>query len=173
MIKEIDKADLKQALDLVNKIFSKFVAVDYSEQGIATFQDYLKNKYEEVSADLVSGHKKAWGYYQNGKIIGVIATRDVSHIALMFVDKQHHRKGIARQLFDIVLANLKDNADVTKITVNSSPYAMKIYEKLGFIKTDERQEKMASYIYLWNVCLERIISRFNVDWYSRSKKDEV
>ena len=141
MIKEIDKSNLKQALDLVNEVFSEFVAADYSEQGIATFQDYLKNKYEELSADLESGHKKAWGYYQNGEIIGVIATRDFSHIALMFVDKQHHRKGVARQLFDYVLADLKGNADATKITVNSSLYAMEVYEKLGFVKTDEQQEK--------------------------------
>ena len=33
MIKEIDSNDLKQALDLVNEVFSEFVAVDYSEQG--------------------------------------------------------------------------------------------------------------------------------------------
>ena len=148
MIKEISKSDLKQALDLVNEVFSEFVAVEYSERGIATFQEYLKTKYEEVSADLESGHKKAWGYHQNGEIIGVIATRNVSHIALMFVDKRYHRKGIARRLFDTVLADLKGNADVTQITVNSSPYALKAYEKLGFIKTAEQQEHENGIIYI-------------------------
>jgi hypothetical protein len=34
MIKEISKNDLKKALDLVNRVFSEFVAVDYSEQGV-------------------------------------------------------------------------------------------------------------------------------------------
>ena len=141
MIKAIGKEDLKQALDLVNDVFSEFVAIDYSEQGNNTFQDYLKNKYEEFSADLETGHKKAWGYYQDGKIIGVIATRDISHIALMFVDKHHHRKGIARQLFDTVLEELKGNSEVTQITVNSSPYAAVAYERLGFVKTGKQQEK--------------------------------
>jgi predicted GNAT family N-acyltransferase len=141
VIKEVSKNDLKQALDLVNNVFSEFVAVDYSEQGNCTFQNYLETKYDEVSADMQTGSKKLWGHYQDSKIIGVIATRDISHIALMFVDKQYHRKGIARQLFDTVLAELKNKADITHITVNSSPYAAKVYERLGFKKTDEQQEK--------------------------------
>ena len=141
MIKEVGKNDLKQALDLVNKVFSEFVAIDYSEQGNITFQDYLKTKYDEVSADLQTGHKKLWGYYQGDGIIGVIATRDKSHIALMFVDKQHHREGIARRLFDTILVDVKGDTSISQITVNSSPYAVSIYERLGFIKTDVQQEK--------------------------------
>ena len=141
MIKEVGKNDLKQALDLVNQVFYEFVAVDYSEQGIKSFEDYLKIKYDEVLCDIKSGHKKLWGYYQDNEIIGIIATRDVSHIALMFVSKQYHRKGIARQMFDHVLTEIGDNKEVTQITVNSSLYAVSAYERLGFIKTDEQQEK--------------------------------
>ena len=141
MIKEVGKNELKQALDLVSQVFNEFVAVDYSEQGIKSYEDYLKIKYDEVLSDIKSGHKKLWGYYQDDEIIGVIATRDVSHIALMFVKKEYHRKGIARQLFDYALAEIINNKKVTQITVNSSPYAVSAYERLGFIKTDEKQEK--------------------------------
>ena len=141
MIKEVDKKDLKQALNLVNEVFSEFVAVDYSEQGNKTFEDYLKIKYEEMSSDIETGHKKLWAYYQNDEIIGVIATRDISHIALMFVDKRYHRKGIAWQLLDHVLAEIKVYTEIKQMTVNSSPYAVKVYEKLGFVKTDEQKEK--------------------------------
>ena len=141
MIIELGKDDIRQALDLVNRVFSEFVAVDYSEQGNKTFNDYLKLKHEEVANDVQTGHKRIWGYYLNGEIAGVIATRDISHIALMFVDKQHHRKGIARSLYNTVLSELSRNADVMKITVNSSPYAVPVYERLGFIKTNEQQEK--------------------------------
>ena len=141
MIKEVGKNDLKQALDLVNDVFTEFVAADYSEQGKDTFRNYLKAKYDEVFDDMQTGHKKIWGYYQNDKIIGVIATRDTSHIALMFVDKRHHRKGIARQLFETVLAVLKTDTAVAQITVNSSPYAVKVYECLGFVRAGEKQEK--------------------------------
>ena len=141
MIREVEKSELKEALDLVNRVFSEFVAVDYSDQGKKTFEDYIKTKYEEMLSDIETGHKKLWGYYIEGEIAGVIATRDVSHIALMFVDKRHHRKGIARQLLDNVLTELNDTAGLTQITVNSSPYAVKAYERLGFIQTDDKQEK--------------------------------
>ena len=141
MIKEVAEKDLKQAIDLVNDVFSEFVAVDYSEQGKNAFASYLKNKLQEASVDSKSGYKKMWAYYQEDKILGVIAVENTSHICLMFVNKEHHRKGIAKQLFHTVLEELKQNKNVTQITVNSSPYAVKAYERLGFIKTGEQQEK--------------------------------
>ena len=140
MIKEVADKDLQRALNLVNRVFSEFVAVDYSQQGIDTFESYLKNKLQEVSAALKSGDKKMWAYYQNDEILGVIATQSTSHISLMFVDKRYHRQGIARKLFNVALDWFKKN-DVEQITVNSSPYAVKAYERLGFLKTDEQQEK--------------------------------
>ena len=141
MIKIVEKNDLRKALELVNKVFSEFVAVEYSGKGQKTFRDYLDHKYEETAADLMSGHKKMWGYYYENEIAGVISTRDVSHISLFFVDKKYHRKGIAKALFSEVLTELKQNPDVTKITVNSSPYAVEVYKKLGFNQTGEKQEK--------------------------------
>jgi len=148
MIRILSKNEIKTALDLVNRVFAEFVAVDYSERGNKTFNDYLKIKLEEVTNDVQVGHKKIWGYYQNDKIIGVIATRDKSHITLMFVDKQHHKKGIAKQLYHAALFEIKKNADVTQVTVNSSPYAVPVYERLGFIKTAEQQEHENGIIYV-------------------------
>jgi len=141
LIKEVDQSDLKQALDLVNIVFSEFVAVDYSEQGQKTFEDYIKNKYEELSSDLTSMHKKIWACWQNGEIVGVIATRDTSHIALMFVDKRYHKKGIARYMFNHVLEETSQTGEITQMTVNSSPFAVEVYERLGFVKTAAQQEK--------------------------------
>ena len=141
MIKQIYADDLKPALELVNKVFTEFVAIDYSEQGKETFTSYLENKYEEVAADIHAGNKKLWGYYKEDKIVGVIGTRNTTHISLMFVDKNYHRQGIATQLFNTVISGLIINPDNKEITVNSSPYAVKVYEHLGFSKTDEQQEK--------------------------------
>jgi len=141
MVKEVADRDLKRAIDLVNGVFAEFVAIDYSEQGKNTFQAYLKNKLEEIAADLKSENKKMWAYYQGDEILGVIAMQNKSHISLMFVDKRCHRKGIARQMFNFVLEDLIKNKSAEQITVNSSPYAVKAYERLGFMKTGEQQEK--------------------------------
>ncbi|MCL2562558.1 MAG: GNAT family N-acetyltransferase [Oscillospiraceae bacterium] len=141
MIREVPDKDIERAINLVNTVFSEFVATDYSEQGRATFASYLKVKHQEVGADLTSGRKRMWAYYHGDDIIGVIATQDVSHISLMFVDKRYHRQGIAKQMFLFVLEVLKEDENVTKITVNSSLYAVGAYEHLGFTKTAEQQEK--------------------------------
>ena len=62
-----------------------------------------------------------------------------SHISLLFVDWQYHRRGIARQLFAYI-RNRALNAGCTEITVHSSPYAVPVYQKFGFIKTGPEQE---------------------------------
>jgi len=141
VVREVADRDVERALELVNAVFSEFVAVEYSEQGRVTFEVYLQGKLEEVSADLASGHKQMWAYYQGDEILGVIAMKDVSHISLLFVDKGHHKKGIARQMLQVVLEGLQEKMEVTQITVNSSPYAVRAYECLGFVQTEEQQER--------------------------------
>ncbi|MCL2580472.1 MAG: GNAT family N-acetyltransferase [Oscillospiraceae bacterium] len=140
MVKEVPVKDVERALRLVNAVFSEFVAVDYSEQGQSTFAAYLEGKLDEISADLTSEHKKMWAYYRGDEILGVIATQGTSHISLLFVDKAYHRQGIARQMFEAVLDQLK-GCNVTRITVNSSPYAVAVYKRLGFTITQGQQEK--------------------------------
>jgi len=57
------------------------------------------------------------------------------------VDKAYHKQGIARQMINFVLEELKKNKNVTKVTLNSSFYAIKAYKQLGFVQTGEQQEK--------------------------------
>jgi predicted GNAT family N-acyltransferase len=103
-------------------------------EGQQTFHNFLKHKYDDILADLNTGYKKMWCYYLNDQIVGVIATRDISHLSLLFVSKEHQGKGIAKELFHTVVQSLS-NQKVHKITVNSSPYAVPIYEHIGFVAT--------------------------------------
>lgn len=83
-----------------------------------------------------------YGAFTEGRIVGVIAVRGCNHICLFFVDKEFHGQGIARNLFELVKKNLSVGDKVEKvITVNASPYAVKIYEKLAFNVVDNEQEK--------------------------------
>ena len=142
MIREISNhEELKRAFELVSEVFSEFVAVDYSEQGKNTFESYLEKILQDIPGYLEVGDKKVWGYYQGDEIIGVFAIRDTSHISIMFVDKRYHRKGIARKLLTVFLNELRKNKEIKQITVNSSPYAVRVYEHLGFVKTGEQCEK--------------------------------
>lgn len=131
-IKKVSLNDRNLAIELIHDVFMRYESPDYSEEGIKTFHDTaLYNNNFMSSLDI-------YGAYVEGKIVGVIATRNNgNHIALFFVDGAYHRQGIGRKLLDIVLANSTSN----EITVNSSPYAQEVYQHLGFVETDSEQTK--------------------------------
>ena len=128
-IRKLESFETESALDLVNKVFMEYEAPDYSEEGVEEFNKSMRD--EEYLSKLCM-----YGAYANEKLIGVIATRsEGTHIALFFVDSGFQGKGVGRSLFQTVLADCNSN----RITVNSSPYAVPIYKKLGFTETDTEQ----------------------------------
>ena len=65
-------------------------------------------------------------------LAGMIATcSEGKHITLFFVNGKYHRRGIGKELMQLAV---RDN-QTGKLTVNSSPYAVEIYKKLGFSPT--------------------------------------
>ncbi len=117
------------ALSLVWDVFLEFEAPDYSENGITEF-------YKSIHNEAYLQQLCVYGAYLNDILAGVTATRKGgTHIALFFVDGKYHRQGIGRKLFE----EAKSNCNSEKMTVHSSPYAVPIYEKLGFYRTDPEQ----------------------------------
>ena len=67
---------------------------------------------------------------------GIIATNNNrKHICCFFVKAQYHRQGIGKSLWEYLL----NNSENEEFTVNSSPYAVPVYHKLGFVDTDSEQ----------------------------------
>ncbi len=127
-IRKIEESEMEEALKLVWEVFLEFEAPDYTEEGIQEFRRCIDDK------DWVSA-RDFYGAFQDNKVLGVIATKDLHHIALFFVDGRHHKQGIGRKLYDKVDALNNDDY----FTVNSSPYAHEIYKHLGFVDTDSEQ----------------------------------
>jgi len=138
-IRKLETSEIEEALNLVWKVFEEFEAPDYSDEGVQEFKNFIvpENYIEKLQkTELIM-----WGCLIDTKIVGVITSRPPCHIALLFVDKEYHKKGIARSLFNKVLDYYKETSDHTEITVNSSPYALEAYRRLGFIETDTEQLK--------------------------------
>ncbi len=130
VIKRIEEYEINDALELVLEVFMEYEAPDYSAEGVESFKSTAVYNKEFIKSI------QMYGAYLNEKIVGVIATRNNgNHIALFFVDGEHHRKGIGKLLFQTVLKQSTAN----EITVNSSPYAQIIYHHLGFEDTDSEQ----------------------------------
>ncbi|MGN1157448.1 MAG: GNAT family N-acetyltransferase [Agathobacter sp.] len=121
-IRKVNTSEYEDALALVWKVFLEYEAPDYTEEGI---HEFYRSIHDEAYLSMLS----VYGAFVDNELVGVIATRKYGgHIALFFVEGKYHRQGIGRQLFEAVKADCKEDC----ITVNSSPYAVNIYGKLGF-----------------------------------------
>ena len=127
-IKKITKENQRESLDLVWRVFLEYEAPDYSEEGIQEFKKSIDDETFIAALDI-------YGAFEKDELLGVIATRNLNHIALFFVEGTHHKKGIGRNLYNYVVIKNPDNF----FTVNSSPYAKIVYEKLGFKYVDNEQ----------------------------------
>jgi RimJ/RimL family protein N-acetyltransferase/GNAT superfamily N-acetyltransferase len=129
-IEKLEKEKVKSALSMVWEVFNEFEAPDYSIEGVEEF-------YKSIHDDSYLSALSAFGAFKDEKLVGIIATREGSssnerHIALFFVDSKFHQRGIGKKLFMKLL--IKPHP--LKITVNASPYAEQIYQRLGFHTTD-------------------------------------
>lgn len=133
---KLEKNNIRNALELVWAVFQEFEAPDYSRQGIEEFRKFIS--YNSIIEKFDKGEMCFWGCIDNDNLIGVIATRGVNHICMLFVNKEYHRRGIARSLFETVEEICKSQ-NINKITVNSSPYAIEVYHHLSFFDSDKEQ----------------------------------
>jgi len=115
--------------NLVLRVFHRFVAPTYTEDGIGTFLKMMSpDSLNEKSLNkftIVAEH--------NDQIVGIVAMINVSHIALLFVDSDFHGKGIGKNLIqEAINICLKNNPDLEAITVSSSPNSLSFYKSVGF-----------------------------------------
>lgn len=127
IVRQLNENETAEALSLVWNVFLEYESPDYSKEGIEEFRRSIHD--EKYLSQL-----RVFCAFKDEKAVGVIATRNEgTHIALFFVDGKYHRQGIGKELFRTV----RWECDSEKITVNSSPYAVPIYQKLGFCETDK------------------------------------
>ena len=132
-IKIVEAGDRSTALALIWEVFLEFEASEYSEEGVEEFRKFIG--YDAITEKMEKSDFVMWCCFLNQEIVGVLAYMPLNHISMLFVHKRHHRQGIARALFQRQLT-LCRAMKITQITVNSSPYAVEVYHRLGFEDTD-------------------------------------
>jgi len=121
-IRECTPKERPRALALALDVFMQYVAPDYSCEGVETFRAFVGGTEAMESLTI-------YGAFEGETLAGMIATRNNGgHITLFFVDSRYHRRGVGRALVDKVVSLCPDDV----LTVHSSPYAVPVYEKLGF-----------------------------------------
>ncbi len=137
-IREITTRDITAAIDLARAAFNKYIAPEYSQQGI---DEFMKTASPEAMAERLQKGNFAYIAELDGTLAGIIEVRDGSHISLFAVDPSHLRHGIGRRLFETAAWRITStNPGIPSITVNSSPFAVPIYTRLGFKPTGPQQQ---------------------------------
>ncbi len=142
---EIRKAkgdEIDEALNLAQDIFMRFEAPDYKQEGAEAFEKFISES-KKADSDFKRDLSPIYAAFDGENIIGIIGMRATkTHINLVFVKAEYHRKGVATALFNFLLNDLKkDNPELSEITLNSSPYGLPFYLHLGFVPQSEEQEK--------------------------------
>lgn len=135
-IRRLRPEELDKALTLAMDTFLRFEAPDYGPEGVASFRrDIIENA--RFHNGCQTGDNRMWGAFDGEELVGLFAMRGASHICLVFTHHAYHRKGIATAIFRQLLEDVRrENPELTRLTLNSSPYGKPFYLHAGFRPTD-------------------------------------
>ena len=129
MIRKLMKEEYKNAINLSYQVCMECGISDFTEEGIETFKSFIYEAPLMNELDL-------YGAFNSDLLIGVIGINQrKQHISLFFVKPEYHRQGIGKSLF----YHMMNDANFTKITVNSSTYGEAFYKHLGFKKVGKKE----------------------------------
>lgn len=134
-----NEQDWEPAMKLAWETFLIFEAEEYSEEGVESFRDFISDQW--LKNMFLKGEYQMFVALEKEKIVGFITIRNRCHISLLFVDKDYHRRGIGASLIQKIGEYLISEVGVDYMTVDSAPYALEFYNKLGFWDLAPQQEK--------------------------------
>jgi GNAT superfamily N-acetyltransferase len=114
---------------LVTASVREHIAPSLSDDGLSHLLSEMTT--ENQSKRIRSGYQ-FFVALESDTLIGTAAIRPPSHLYYLFVDTQHQRRGIGRQLWNHARDWITCSDDHGPITVNSSLNAIAVYESFGF-----------------------------------------
>jgi GNAT superfamily N-acetyltransferase len=137
--RQMKPEDILEVSDLVSRVFNESVAPEYSSEGVQEFHRYIEPA--AFQARYPKNHFSLIALSQT-IVVGMIEMRGYDHVSLLFVDQDYQRRGIAKELLNQAIQICQGHeSQPSGISVNSSSFAVSIYEKLGFQQVGERQVK--------------------------------
>ena len=124
---------------LVMRAFDEFVAPDLPEGGREHFNEY-------ASASRLGAPERRQETVvavSEGRPVGVgrVGRRnEVPHVDLLFVEKEMHGQGVAREIVRRLLDIARESAPAAeRVTINATRYAVPFYARVGFRAVDDER----------------------------------
>lgn len=138
--------DVRPALNLALRMFVEFQMPDYEPKALEHFIS-ARIKNENYLNDYETGNYLMFLALDGEKIVGMINEHGNNHhISEMVVDGAYHRQGIATELMNHMVCELKMQG-VEKIILTSSPHGLPFYLKYGFNPTDKEQHPNTGFVF--------------------------
>ena len=132
-IKPLGRSHVALASELIEAVSKQYSKDDFTVEGFDLFRS--KVLHAGMKKNLEEGYRY-WGAFESAQLVGLIAMKPPAHLYNLFVSGDHHRRGIARALWNHVIHAL----DPQCVTVYSSSYAIELYRKFGFVQSGEKLE---------------------------------
>lgn len=138
-IRSAYRDEWEDAMALAWRTFLKFEADVYTPEGVRNFENFITDS--TLHRMFVMGAYQMFVALDGKKIVGMITLRNNAHISLLFVDEKYHKQGIGRALIQYLANYLLTEVQVSRVTVNASPYGVGFYHKLGFRDLRPQEQK--------------------------------
>jgi GNAT superfamily N-acetyltransferase len=136
LIRPLEDTDIPDVARLFRVLAREFIVHESPPEGAATFL-------RENDEDAIRGHVGRGMVYHvaqaGAELAGFIAMRERSHLFHLFVDQRWQRQGVARRLWEVAQAKSLEGGPLPAFTVNSSNYALPVYEAFGFVRSAPMQ----------------------------------
>jgi len=138
-IRYLREEEWDTAMALAWKVFLRYEAGEYAEEGIHSFLDLITD--QRLKKLFLMGEYPVYAAFLKNEMVGMISLRSVNHISLLFVSDEYHRQGIGKRLIEAMKEHVKHEGRRSTITVHAAPFAVEFYHAVGFHDTDKVTEQ--------------------------------
>jgi GNAT superfamily N-acetyltransferase len=86
-----------------------------------------------IRKKILAGQRFHLAWRDDGRLVGVAAMREDSHLFQFFVTTRMHGDGIARQLWQRAMRDAVRRSGTRRFTLNASAMAVPVYLHFGFV----------------------------------------
>lgn len=136
LIRTLMPTDIPAVVALLRELAREYIVHESPPEGASTF--LAENDEIGVRGFLARGHVYHVALI-DGQLAGFVAVRDRGHLFHLFVGKRWHGRGVARALWQTARAAAIAAGGDGSFTVNSSNFAVPVYEAFGFVRVGPTQ----------------------------------
>lgn len=132
------ESDWSDTMKMIWRTFLVYEGKEYTGEGIRSFFDFITD--DRLYQMFRRGTYQLLIAEAQGEIVGAASLRGRNLLSLLFVKEEYHCRGIGSSLIHMLCEYLQNEMGEHSIMVQSSPYAVNFYRKVGFVPTGEEED---------------------------------